>query len=311
MFACPVCKLLIAFPSIKELSNHLRDHVSFATPFSYPLACCQPNCGNNFKSQKTFLQHVALKHHDEFVAVELESYPTEGDDSPDDFNCYFDADSDAANSAKDYNKHLTDMLLIMFKSINIPHSYIEEMFKSFKAFVKILQTNLIRIVQQFRIYARDEPVGRPDGFRNSETCPTKSPIYNHNISSLILEISEEVDCAVSALSEVNTSYKVKHKLYNHPFFVEQEAISLGSRWETHLSNGSGVNTTLVREECYYIPILKTIRGLLLSPMIAKEILEEKFHATRLLHKFQRRVTFFESCSFFRSIQNFSSYSVVL
>ena len=71
MFACPVRKLLIAFPSIKELSNHLRYHVSFATPFSYPLACCQPNCGNNFKSQKTFLQHVALKHHDEFVAVEL------------------------------------------------------------------------------------------------------------------------------------------------------------------------------------------------------------------------------------------------
>lgn len=267
MIVCPVCKLLIGFPTCQELRNHIKDHVSSGTPFRYPLKCLQQNCNTDFATRETYVKHVELKH-----GNALNVPRTRRDDSPvsSNGNIYDDMprsprlvdNCEMNNSIDEYNKELTDMLLIMFKSINIPHSYIEEIVRSFENFVKIIEKNIQEIIEKFQ--------------RDNVVQLEANPILVFSTCFLRSRISDEIDSAVSALGEINSSYKAKNKLYSHSLFVEPEAIPLGSRWETQLKNGDGLNNVLVKEEAHYISVIKTLRSLCQNPIFANEILDEKF-----------------------------------
>lgn len=284
MFPCPVCKEEILFSSHLDVSSHIRLHITQGTSFHFPLVCVKANCGAICSSLKTFAQHVKHQHAIDFVNdSQLLDTPIlfdEANDFPTSFSNNLNLDTNNQSLSRvctliDYESLVDEILLKLLKPLNIPHTFIEIVVKSFESYVAAIQQNLLLLQTN---YGSDQGVlsSREEGGIDLK-------------ERVRLDISK----AVQALSEVNTVYKFQNKLYKNTRFVAPESVLLGSRWESSLSDGVVACNKRVPEESFYIPILKTLNCLLENPLFVEQIIEENFDPspTGIYRSFKDGLTF--------------------
>ncbi len=128
----------------------------------------------------------------------------------------------------------------------IPHSFTEDILKSFADFLNILRNNVFAIADTLNI-------------PNEARVP----------------ILDEVSQALNAVINVENVYKATNVLYKHPLFVEPQSVTLGYRNDVNLRERNDVENIERKEESYYIPVIKTIQAVLSDPVMADLVLNEK------------------------------------
>jgi hypothetical protein len=241
MFTCPVCKKEESFLSCSELSQHIKYHKNTGTSFHYPLVCAQNNCYREYSSLQIFLRHVANAHADNFCTERVDSRPVH-----DNLSTSFESPNspipsplpqETCSSNFDYSSLIDTLLIELLQPLNIPHSYVEFVIKSFEQYLLAIRGNLTR---------------------NQEN------------------LLEEIAKATAALSAVNTVYKFTSRLYSNRKFIPPTQTCLGSRWESSRSCDGAVVNKRVDEKSYYVSILKTLSSLLDNPVIARAVVDESF-----------------------------------
>jgi hypothetical protein len=245
-----------------DMEKYLRKLVDDGVPIELPLKCKIDRCTGTYSSIKSFAHHVTAYHELPKTASATQNTPNDSlldvfqrtDDTVMDVDLLSETDSDDVSiserdPAEFYDKKVTEILLNAFSNSSIPHEFIAEMIQTFEEYVTDVGENLKKIHV---------------GFSKKQG----------NASDMIASLDFEMQQVVAALTRVNTPYKAKNLLLQHPLFVEPEIIPLSFRREAHLQNGNVVSNKLIAEQFSYMSIIKTIKCLFSDKEFAELILNE-------------------------------------
>jgi len=261
MFICPCCPASLNVISWQTVTSHLSLH-RFKGEIIYPIRCSQEEaCKSTFQNVKSFVLH--LKNYHRYlcengergeIAVEnlvVVDEPLINDQDGHemelgDYNHQNDVDidfeegelfSEKINCLKESLRlEALNAIINMRGKINIP----------MKISIDVLHmlANVVEMVIR----------GTVDAFRSE-----------YQNSDRIQSNSEKLMEVTTIIPSLNTEYKVRKIIEEHPKFVKPIPLPLGSREETVLVNDAGVSSVRIvsrSNNAQFISIEKTLRALL-------------------------------------------------
>ena len=261
MISCPICGEKIPVINLTEITQHLVYHKNRGDPHTYPLRCCDCAHPVELKNSKTF-----RKHYSDFHSNLLEKGPNVAhvnaatlnfaENLGNDINVEADINADhiEANfidNMSAYDIAIFNVLLELVSKSSLPFKTLSQIVKSFSSFVELIAS---KIKQNFE-----------DGSLEDDR------------ETLEKNTQKELRDALSALSSVDTNYKISRKFESHPQYVAPIPVEFGLRNDMRLTRSIAKNI-VVKEEGYVVPISKTLQSLLVDPELFSLIERENLRA---------------------------------
>jgi hypothetical protein len=275
------------FASLKDMRAHLKILLlSHSASLNLPLFCKDSACQGlgSYASIKIFMQHVVKYHKDQFSDATTSLNHSN--------SCHF-LESTNLNDVDEiyvpnlvnsecYDECITKLLLRLVSNSSIPLSHAGEVVQCLEEYIVVIREKIQKQNDQFVSQAAE-----------SSCC-----------NALITSFNSEFDRSLKALRKVNTVYKAKTSLFNHPLYVHPQMSPLSYRREAHLANGNCVVNKLLPDQFCYISIIQTIKTLFQVKEFATCIMNELFNGNDVSGVYQN----FKDGSHFKTHGLFSDAS---